>query len=726
MKDSTEFRQRFANWKAGKKVYDAGRPIPKYDSGTDDKTYLPEYEYEATVTPQGTSLEKHKRITNEEDWQKYWGNVGAGYVNRAQEAAAPVVSGTLLAAAALPAAALGAGAFGGVGISRILPVARTIIGEAAAAELAGQTWNGIYKDLSGKDWSTGLADNIENTTGWRPSEQVAGFFNPGYFMGGAVKKGVELMANGVRKLFPARTSLVNQVQTQSIDEDIARLIDNYNQHRLEPITLEQPRTRLPNVAEEEFEQAPLFQASDFQRPHTRFDLERDNIAPNTYDEFVDAVNNARVRSDMLSLRKRMEKVDWLSEEQRNSLEQMLRSRADALGKQRETEALEEIFKSNSYKDAFKKFQLMDKRIKKLQQTSPEFVNDLMNKAGTKVQELFKRDMSPELFNVIDGKFDPLTGNFVDGAEMQPIYDKLLSGDRALLDEYYSLLKRGAAPAELSKYDRVPNMLHNAMTHNTYREPRTTLIAGAKKSRDALEHVGFVEQENRGHNFSVNSIQMMLRGITNEMRRRMQKHLPPVLLNQSGTIATNQMGKVKFLDPFTNEETAFQVVGEDLQNKISEKLIAEGKDPKNYFFSNAYYKVPKEELESEGFQTIEDVAKDVRAAYKKFYDTYNEQVRKYPNLFPEGEQFYDLEEEIVPVVPEFKDEKLWEDLPHLITPKWITRMDKGKSIHINPANKGKLNATKKRTGKTTEQLSHSKNPLTRKRAIFALNSRKFEH
>lgn len=62
--------------------------LPKYDGGTDDKTYLPEYEYEATVTPQGTSLEKHKRITNEEDWQKYWGNVGAGYVNKAQESVA--------------------------------------------------------------------------------------------------------------------------------------------------------------------------------------------------------------------------------------------------------------------------------------------------------------------------------------------------------------------------------------------------------------------------------------------------------------------------------------------------------------------------------------------------------------------------------------------------------------------------------------------------------------
>lgn len=70
------------------KTFDCGKPLPKYDSGTDDKTYLPEYEYEATVTPQGTSLEKHKRITNEEDWQKYWGNVGAGYVNQAQESVA--------------------------------------------------------------------------------------------------------------------------------------------------------------------------------------------------------------------------------------------------------------------------------------------------------------------------------------------------------------------------------------------------------------------------------------------------------------------------------------------------------------------------------------------------------------------------------------------------------------------------------------------------------------
>ena len=45
------------------------------------------------------------------------------------------------------------------------------------------------------------------------------------------------------------------------------------------------------------------------------------------------------------------------------------------------------------------------------------------------------------------------------------------------------------------------------------------------------------------------------------------------------------------------------------------------------------------------------------------------------------------------------------------------------IHIKPENRGKFTETKKRTGKTTEELTHSKNPLTRKRAIFAQNAAK---
>lgn len=56
---------------------------------------------------------------------------------------------------------------------------------------------------------------------------------------------------------------------------------------------------------------------------------------------------------------------------------------------------------------------------------------------------------------------------------------------------------------------------------------------------------------------------------------------------------------------------------------------------------------------------------------------------------------------------------------------MTGYKHGKSpIRINPANRGKFNALKKRTGKTTEQLTHSKNPLTRKRAIFAQNAAKW--
>ncbi len=46
------------------------------------------------------------------------------------------------------------------------------------------------------------------------------------------------------------------------------------------------------------------------------------------------------------------------------------------------------------------------------------------------------------------------------------------------------------------------------------------------------------------------------------------------------------------------------------------------------------------------------------------------------------------------------------------------------IHIKEKNKGKFTATKKRTGKSTEELTHSKNPLTKKRAVFAQNARRW--
>ena len=48
------------------------------------------------------------------------------------------------------------------------------------------------------------------------------------------------------------------------------------------------------------------------------------------------------------------------------------------------------------------------------------------------------------------------------------------------------------------------------------------------------------------------------------------------------------------------------------------------------------------------------------------------------------------------------------------------------IKIKPENKGKFTATKKKTGKSTEELTHSKNPVTKKRAIFAQNAAKWNN
>ncbi len=48
------------------------------------------------------------------------------------------------------------------------------------------------------------------------------------------------------------------------------------------------------------------------------------------------------------------------------------------------------------------------------------------------------------------------------------------------------------------------------------------------------------------------------------------------------------------------------------------------------------------------------------------------------------------------------------------------------IKIKPENKGKFTATKKTTGKSTEELTHSKNPITKKRAVFAQNAKKWHH
>jgi len=57
---------------------------------------------------------------------------------------------------------------------------------------------------------------------------------------------------------------------------------------------------------------------------------------------------------------------------------------------------------------------------------------------------------------------------------------------------------------------------------------------------------------------------------------------------------------------------------------------------------------------------------------------------------------------------------------------LPKKKEGSKIYIKPENKGKFTATKKETGKSTEELTHSKNPVTKKRAIFAQNAAKWKH
>ena len=66
-----------------------------------------------------------------------------------------------------------------------------------------------------------------------------------------------------------------------------------------------------------------------------------------------------------------------------------------------------------------------------------------------------------------------------------------------------------------------------------------------------------------------------------------------------------------------------------------------------------------------------------------------------------------------------------DHQDIMKKSWKGSMEEEKSgIHIKEKNKGKFNATKARTGKSTEELTHSSNPVTRKRAIFAQNAAKW--
>lgn len=133
---------------------------------------------------------------------------------------------------------------------------------------------------------------------------------------------------------------------------------------------------------------------------------------------------------------------------------------------------------------------------------------------------------------------------------------------------------------------------------------------------------------------------------------------------------------------------------------------------------------------------ESINKVLNEAFEEKYENAIDTVEYYLSLCTNGHQLSQQQAEQLSEIVEWLKETDANDNPS--TPQWIEAAEellsqcqplneKSKSgIHINPENKGKFTATKKRTGKTTSELLHSKNPLTRQRANFARNVKKWNH
>lgn len=123
-------------------------------------------------------------------------------------------------------------------------------------------------------------------------------------------------------------------------------------------------------------------------------------------------------------------------------------------------------------------------------------------------------------------------------------------------------------------------------------------------------------------------------------------------------------------------------------------------------------------------------KEVSESFKNYYNSekFKENNAKYPHFNESYKVRKSIEHagELMNKLTTFSGNSIGNAAVSAASKKQEALFKKGGGIHIKPENKGKFTATMKRTGKTAEQLAHSKNPLTRKRAIFAINSRKWKH
>ena len=177
--------------------------ITKYQSPSStlpEREYLPEYEYEFGIIdnlpnkPKNQQFEpyvqaeKHKRITNEQDWQNYWGNQGAASVSSAMNQA-----GLKLMPYAL-------------GLANPLTFTYGMIGGEVFDDGTRAASNGKYQD-----WGSMVSDK----TGM--NQIVSQMTNPGYLIGGA-------MGESLR--FSPTTGMNSFQETKNL---LGRNINNYRQ-----------------------------------------------------------------------------------------------------------------------------------------------------------------------------------------------------------------------------------------------------------------------------------------------------------------------------------------------------------------------------------------------------------------------------------------------------------------------------------------------------------------
>jgi hypothetical protein len=156
----------------------------------------------------------------------------------------------------------------------------------------------------------------------------------------------------------------------------------------------------------------------------------------------------------------------------------------------------------------------------------------------------------------------------------------------------------------------------------------------------------------------------------------------------------------------------RMLDEDGLNRITGWDVVQFLDDSDAFdaFESFIYNNYPQQYRSMNTEAIEDYTTE------QFFDANWDELAKSLMQQPvnEGRVLEMTEEELRTIVSEGAKEA-------------YARIKEGKSgIHIDPENKGKFTATKERTGKSTEELTHSKNPLTRKRAIFAQNAKKWNH